>query len=173
MSNDRRQRATIWALAAIAAVIMSGAVAASDPIGIYCVVSRVVLTPDEISPETVQIWGACSAATGGMTDERPYVPGWYSDPQVGYLHYRAPAGKSELARREWLDLKRVAGTGQVVGFGCRGCPPGRLRWPDERVAAPDVYPLHMGVTIITNSWQRTRDSYYNLFTALRAAAGVK
>src|SRR5262245_52842842 len=90
---------------------------ASDQIGAYCIVKNVVMAPDETQPTTIQIWGACAMPTGGMQDDRTYTPGWYSAPGSGYLYYRLPSGKEEIARKEWKDLKSVAGTGEIVGFG--------------------------------------------------------
>ncbi len=109
----------------------------SDPMGAYCLVDKVVLEPTE-SPERAQIWGVCALAN--QND-------WYfQPPAAGYFYYSLPASRPEIARNEWQDLKSVAGTKEVVGFGRRYQPIGRLRAASEKPAAPDTYPLHLGVT---------------------------
>lgn len=146
---------------------------ASDPVGIYCVVQRVVMAPDEQHPTTVQLWGACAMATGGVSEDGSYTPGWYSTPRKGYLYYSAPKGKEDICLREWLDFKSVAGTGQVVGFGGRRMNLGRLRQVDEVAKDPDPYPIQMGVTRLGNGLMDPNYSYKDLAAALRKAAGTK
>lgn len=146
---------------------------ASDPVGIYCVVNRVVMSPDEQHPTTVQVWGACSTATGGPQEDGTYTPGWYAAPKSGYLYYSAPKGKEDVCLREWSDLKRVAGTGDVVGFGGRRQNLGRMRLASEVPRDPDVYPIQMGVTRLNASAQDQNFSYADLVKALKQAAGTK
>src|SRR5690242_6009533 len=75
---------------------------ASDPIGMYAIVDKVVVEPSTGSPERLQVWGAFSVAEGfGYT---------YKKPEAGYLYYKLPEKKAEAARNEWADLKSVAGT---------------------------------------------------------------
>jgi hypothetical protein len=170
----RQQKFTMWAVAcglALAAV----PVAASDPIGVYCVVQRVVMTPDEQHPTAVQIFGACALANGGVAEDGTYSPGWYNAPQKGYLYYSAPKGQEATCLREWSDLKRVAGTGEVVGFGSRRVKTARMRLAAELPKDPDVYPIQMGVVKIggANQDDMGRFSYPDLVTALKKAAGTK
>jgi hypothetical protein len=111
---------------------------ASDPVGIYAAVERVVLAPSETAPERVQVWGVFALADRSHPDN-------YHEPVYGYLYYNADE-KPDLARREWADLKGVAGTGQAVAFGSRYKDKGRVRKATEKPAAPDAYPVAMGVT---------------------------
>ena len=88
---------------------------ASGPVGIYGIIDKVVLEPNERQPERIQVWGAFAYVDGGRG-----AAGGLSISEVkrGYLYFRLPnsaAGETEL--REWNDLKSVAGTGQAVGFG--------------------------------------------------------
>jgi len=171
-TNLLRKATFLCGLLAAATVSLS----ASDPVGAYCIVNKVVVAPDETQPATIQIWGACAMPSGGMQDDRTYTPGWYTTPQAGYLYYRLTPGKEDLARREWKDLKAVAGTGEIVAFGGRYARMGRLRWADEKPAAPDIYPIQMGVVRMAN-FPRLTDSgtfsYTDLFAALKKAAGAK
>ena len=145
---------------------------ASDPVGMYCLVTNVVMAPNEQHPTTAQVWGACAPANGGVMEDGTFVPGWYETPRKGYLYYSAPKGKEEICLREWTDLKRVAGTGDVVGFGSRRQQMGRIRLATEAPRDPDLYPIHNGVSKI--SAQYVSNSAYNgLILALKKAAGTK
>ena len=111
----------------------------SDPMGVYCILEKVVLEPAE-RPDTAQLWGACAVAN---TND------WYFQPAArGYFYYAiaaGPASNAQTVRNEWADLKSVAGTGEAVAFGRRYLPVGRFRKAEEKPAAPDPYPLHIGV----------------------------
>jgi len=112
---------------------------ASDPMGVYCIVDKVVLEPAAM-PDRAQVWGTCALAN---TND------WYfRAPAKGYFYFAAPAGREAAARAEWSDLKSVAGTGQAVGFARRYQPVGRFRADTEKPAEPDQYPLHIGVVKI-------------------------
>jgi hypothetical protein len=117
-------------LAALAAAFLATAARASDPVGIYALIDRVVLEPKGETAQRVKIWGAFCVATR-KGDE-------YTSPQRGYLYLAAPRGQEATCRTEWADLKRVAGTDQVVAFGSRYGPKvtvRRLR-PRAEPAAP-------------------------------------
>src|SRR6185503_7423534 len=80
-----------------------GRALASDPVGIYALVDKVVFEPNETNPERVQIHGAFAIAEGyGYT---------YKKADRGYLYYKPNADKTNACRNEWSDLKSVAGTG--------------------------------------------------------------
>lgn len=91
---------------------------ASGLVGIYGVIERVVFEPNEASPERVQVWGAFSFVNGGAGND-----GAWSPVKRGYLYFRLPAStvvapaELDVIKREWADLKTVAGTPQAVGFG--------------------------------------------------------
>ena len=116
---------------------LSVAACASDMTGVYALIDKVVLEPNAEHPEQIQIWGAFAVAK--VEDRNSY-----ESPQRGYLYYTLPAGKEDLARREWADFKAVAGTRQVVAFGNR-FQKLRLRKTDEKPGGPDVYVVGMGV----------------------------
>jgi hypothetical protein len=113
---------------------------ASDPIGIYALVHKVVLEPSETMPERIQIWGDFALATG-HNDQ-------YASPKSGYLYFKLNAEKPEVCRKEWADLKSVAGADQVVGFGNRHAEQGTIRKADAKPEKADVYPLGWGVSKI-------------------------
>jgi hypothetical protein len=129
----------VYWLALATAFLVATAARASDPIGGYLLVDKVILEPAD-APMTIQIWGNFSLATerGGHA---------YSPPQHGYLYYKAPSGKEDACRKEWNDLKKVAGTGHVVGFGSsydlKGL--GKPRKANEKPESPDVYPVANGL----------------------------
>ena len=124
-----------FALALVVA-LLTVPVNASDAMGVYCIVDKVVLEPAD-KADRAQVWGTCALAN--MND-------WYFQPPAkGYFHFAAPAGQEAAARAEWADLKAVAGTGEAVGFGRRYHPVGRFRVVSEKLASPDAYPMHIGV----------------------------
>ena len=132
---------------------------ASDPIGIYALVDKVVLEPSEAAPERIQIWGAFAFAKRGYSDE-------YESPQRGFLYYKLRPEEKSTCLKEWADLKSVAGTNQVVGFAARHRDTGTLRKADVKPANPDPYPLGFGVT-------KLRDTDYAPVRALLKLAKAK
>jgi hypothetical protein len=123
-----------------AALMIAGTAIASDPTGIYAIVDKVVLEPNDTVPETIQIWGAFALA-----DDKPGDS--YRPAERGYLYYSLPSSQAErdTARAEWADLKKIAGSEQAIAFGSRYRPKGRVRKATEKPAAPDVYPIQMGI----------------------------
>ncbi len=119
---------------------------ASDPVGIYALVDKVVFEPNETNPERIQVWGAFAIAEGyGYT---------YKNAERGYLYYKANSEKPIACRNEWTDLKTVAGTGQIVAFGSRYTEKGKIRKKETTPENPDVYPVAMGLTKV-----KERDDY--------------
>jgi hypothetical protein len=110
---------------------------ASDFTAVYARVDKVVLEPNPESPEAIQVWGVFSMAK--PNDRNDYLPA-----ARGYLYFKL-ARNQEAARKEWADLKEVAGTGQVVALGSRYDPQARLRKADERPDKPDPYSTNIGL----------------------------
>ncbi|RPI52478.1 MAG: hypothetical protein EHM55_16430 [Acidobacteria bacterium] len=133
-------------LAGLSAATIFGAmtVNASVPLGIYAVVDEVVFEPGVAEPQRVQIWGAFA-----VWDERS-GPGWRA-PERGYLYYSCSKEQIGICRNEWADLKSVAGTGQMIGFGSRSRAAGRVRPAGERMSAPQTYPIQFGVVQMGSS----------------------
>jgi hypothetical protein len=115
---------------------------ASDPVGIYAIVEKVVFEPNDQAPERIQIWGAFALSDAQHGDG-------YLAPQRGYLYYSLPSnrvpGQREAALKEWADLKKVAGTGDAIAFGGRYIVTGHVRKSGEQPQTPDVYPIQMGI----------------------------
>lgn len=116
---------------------------ASDPIGVYALIDKVVLEPNGTSPQKIQVWGVFALAKGERGD-------YYERAQRGYLYYTIDPTKEEVSRREWADLKAVAGTGQAIGFGARTRPTGRIRKANEKPESPDTYPIGWGLVKVLN-----------------------
>ncbi len=103
------KRLALWALAVT--LVWGAAARASDPAGIYALVDRIELQPNEQNPERIKLWGAfCLAA--GRGDE--YLP-----PAQGYMYFSLVKDHERECRAEWADFERIAGTGQCVAFGNR------------------------------------------------------
>ena len=96
----------------------------SGGLSFYGIVERVVFEPAEAGAERIQLWGAFMyvdpEASGGTTP--------VSNAARGYLYFRVRSNipgfttdrQVETTRREWMDLKAIAGTGQAIGFGSWG-----------------------------------------------------
>jgi hypothetical protein len=131
---------TGWAAAAIVATMGAAVAHASDMIGVYAKVEKVVLEPGQGPPQRIQVWGVFALA-------EPKDPNTYQAPARGYLYYTLPSNDG-LARREWADLQSVAGTDQIVAFGSRYSQSGsrpHVRKADERPDKPDEYAMDIGL----------------------------
>jgi hypothetical protein len=122
-----------------ACVMTAVTLRASDMVGVYAVIEKVIVEPTEAAPPRVQVWGAFA-----LSDQKSGST--YGPAQRGYLYYTCPAGQETICRKEWEDLKAVAGKDIGVGFGARYKATGRIRKADEKPASPDVYPIQFGVT---------------------------
>ena len=111
---------------------------ASVPVGVYAIVEKVVLEPNETQPQRIQIWGAFALADRAAA-------GGYGPARRGYLYYDCPAGQETVCKNEWADIKSAAGTGKVIAFGDRNRPADRIRAVDQKPESPSVYPIQMGV----------------------------
>jgi hypothetical protein len=127
----------------------------SDWTGVYARVDKVVFEPNAGAPERIQIWGAFALATRNSRND-------YDTAERGYLYYSLKPGKEEVCRKEWVDLKAVAGTSEIVAFGGRG-QPARLRKATDKPTDPDIYPVANGLTKIGD-----RMSDYKPISELRA-----
>jgi hypothetical protein len=166
-------------LAVVCVLLMSLAAGASSPVGIYGIVEKVVFEPGEANAERIQVWGAFAFVDGGASGGSLDV----SQAMRGYLYFTlssratptAIAGglplntspdvsDSDLAsvRREWTDLKAVAGTGQAVGFGewryaggyrrfMTSRPELAVRAVSARPADPGVYRTNAGIVKLTEA----------------------
>lgn len=113
---------------------------ASDPVGVYAFVDKVVLEPSEAKPERIQIWGGFALAEGyGYT---------YAPAKRGYMYFSVKPGEEDICRKEWSDLKALAGRDEFVAFGVRHKPKGAVRSPEAKPDKPDVYPTGFGLTKI-------------------------
>ena len=155
---------------------------ASGPMGLYGIIEKVVFEPNESAPQRIQLWGAFAYVEGQSTTGLQT-----SAAKRGYLYFRLPDGaESQLTavKREWADLKAVAGTGQAVAFGRWGyiggfgalqpdvtptrpsmiyenVPRGgadadlRVRPESEKAAAAAAYQSNVGVVRLTDASHAT------------------
>jgi len=154
-------RLTLTVLLGVMLTFTAATLSASDPIGIYALVDKVIFEPSEGAPQRVQIWGTFALAD--------VVSRVYTKPQRGYLYYAVPVGKEEIARKEWADLKSVAGTGTAVAFGARHSMLGKVRPDSEKPGSPDVYNIGgTGVSRI-NPVPGYQDNMNEIVAQLKAA----
>jgi hypothetical protein len=131
-------RILLYAAALVALVAPTAR--ASDPTGIYAFVDRVVFEPSDAAPERIQVWGAFALANRVNRND-------YHDAERGYMYFKLRPGEEEICKKEWADLKSVAGTRQIVAFGSRSeQPEAKVRKPDAKAENPDVQPKSVGIT---------------------------
>jgi hypothetical protein len=135
----------------LAITLCLGVVNASGPIGVYALIDKVTFEPGSDKPERIRILGVFIAA-----EQRPDNSTVYSAPQRGYLYFRLPGNNAELARREWSDLKSVAGTRLVVGLGSSWSEKVHITSPDEEPKSPAEYPMGNGLVKINSNQPRAR-----------------
>jgi hypothetical protein len=125
-------RRVAWLAAAV--VLLGGTARASGPLAVVAVVDRVVPEPSAGTPERLQVWGTFVFA---QDEGRSYAP-----PAYGYLYYAPQPAEEEAWRRAAADLSKLAGSGQVVGWGDTDLDRnlGRVRRPGERPDRPDPFP---------------------------------
>jgi|ERR1043166_4249837 len=133
-------RKASFGVLALAGLILVGtpALHASDMVAVYARVDRVVLAPDENSPRTIQVFGVFSVAK--PNDRNDYQP-----PAHGYLYFTL-TGDERQVRREWNDLKQIAGTKQIVALGNRYTMKPRVRAEKDAPSDPDPYATDAGLT---------------------------
>lgn len=112
-------------LFAVAVACMTASLAASvREVQIYGIVERVVLEPNDRAPERIKVWGAFALL---YTNQEPVLDFCCGDvpytPHRGFLYFKLPPVTAkdrtaqEAAKKEWADLKAMAGTGQAITFG--------------------------------------------------------
>src|SRR4026207_870593 len=109
---SRSKPSTLFLLTAVLAFVVAP-LRASDPVGCYGIIEKVVLEPNDTEPTSVQVWGAFALSTAPGTGNN------YGAVQKGYLYYTCPKGKDSTCLAEWFDMKKMAGKGEVIGFGNR------------------------------------------------------
>ena len=149
--------------ALLSLVAAPGTISASGPVAVYAIVDKVIFEPNETAPQRIQIWGAFSVAAA-----RQYSTD-YSSAQKGYLYYKLEGRTEQATRAMWTDLKKLAGTGEAVGFGGGYVDSGagtRVRKSTEKPDSPDAFPL--GNPVI-----RLESSQPDVVARLRAAPEAK
>jgi len=155
-----RSKLVMSSLFVAGVALTTPALKASDFVGVYCLVDKVVLEPNDTEPQRAQVWGVFMLAEGDRGNN-------YQEAQRGFLYYSCPAGKDAQCFNEWSDLKKSAGTGKVLGLGSRYRANGHLRKASEAVASPDEYPIAFGLTLLG------ADSYAQSIVAKLKAVGKR
>jgi hypothetical protein len=128
----------------VAVLVWSVEARASGPIGAYGLIEKVSVEEKKGEAPTVQIWGVFCLATKNADHLA------YSSPQQGFLYMKPDADAAELCRRECADLQKIAGTGQIVGFGdsheVRDVI--HVRRAIEKAEKPEPFPLQNGLVKI-------------------------
>ncbi len=134
------------ALVALATLAAIPTAHASFPAGVWGLVDQVTLMPDGNNPSTIRIDGTFIVAN--QKPDFAQYPG-YGEPQVGYMYYTCGEKQLALCVMEWKELLAVAGTeDNCRGWGDQSFPDnGSVRPAIAKPAAPDLYPISMGVLL--------------------------
>ena len=165
--NPRRATGTTAALAT-ALLLSSIGLRASDPVGVYGIIDRVAVTPAAGGSATVQIWGAFAVAVLPRPSGTYKPEDAYGKAAKGYLLFRCPAFTGSTCSKEVNDLKAMAGTGEVAGFGAAWRTPPRVRPNEEPAKDPDPYESNVGVVKLGKF-----GDYPTIAAALKAASSPK
>lgn len=138
-----------WAVALLVMLWQTPA-RASDPIGAYALIDKVVLEPNEQAPTRIQVWGAFTFAKESDGDT-------YAEPVRGYLYFHTVKDKEDVCRKEWADMKKIAGTSAVIGMGSRfhRAALGAVHCASEKAEKSDPYPLGMGLIRVRRGTEYT------------------
>jgi hypothetical protein len=148
---------------------MAANLTASGPLAIYATVEKVIFEPNEQAAERIQIWGAFSFVDGGIRNGRSASP-----PQHGYLYLSVPPrntpSERDAIKKEWADLKAVAGTDEVVAFGDWGTVGGRVLVQNHGPARPpqrgESGPYPVELRVLTESPVRAEPVPYSINTGV-------
>jgi hypothetical protein len=123
----RRLIQLIFVVLSMAAGLTAGVSSAE----IYGIVERVSFEPNEKSPERIKVWGAFALSHADINGR--YISR-VDLPRRGYLYFKLPpaAPAQQAARKEWANLKAVAGTGQALTFTLTVPQPSGLAKGSER-----------------------------------------
>jgi hypothetical protein len=186
-----RARQSIFVAIAVMLAMTAGRLRASDMVGVYCLIDKVVLEPADANPSAIQVWGAFSfAVPRDRSGMQPHPAGSFGSPgetgdvygqvQTGYMYFTCASGREVTCRNEWADLKKAAGRKGVIGFGSRYGTNGTVRAATVKPADADVYPINFGLVPIGTyvsapgaAPQVNRTQYPDLIAALEAAIARK
>jgi hypothetical protein len=134
--------------------------AASGVVGIYAIVEKVVLEPNDSLPTRIVVHGAFSFVDYGMAriplgSAVASMTGPTTQAKRGRMYFMLSGmTRDDIVRKEWADLKAVAGTGDAVGFGAYGYlgmfdggsfNVSRVRAESEPLGPPIAYLSNAGV----------------------------
>lgn len=142
-------RAISWLAGVVILAACAGVAHASGPMSVYALVDKVTFEPNADHPDRIRI-------SGVFITSQSQTGNAYSAPQRGDLYFSLPPGKEDLARREWADLKAIAGTRQVIGLGSSWSSSVRVRQPNEEAKAADEYPLGNGLIRVNTEQARAK-----------------
>ena len=135
---------------------MVGVAYASSPAGLYVLVEEVRLEPQGRAPESISIRGVfmneASSSDPSPTDAYGPVRGW--------LKFKLPANKQDLALLEWKDFTNAKD--KVVAFGSAHAPIiGRaikhLVKANPGEVSPIPYPVYHGMYLIRDDSKPAED----------------
>jgi hypothetical protein len=129
-------------------VALIGVAYASRPAGLYVLVEEVELGPQGRDPEWIKIRGVFMNEPASDETQKASTYG----PIRGWVNFKLPGSKRDLARLEWKDF--AGATGKVVAFGSKNATimrsggVKRFVKPKAAQATPVFYPVEHGMYLI-------------------------
>jgi hypothetical protein len=111
-------------------VSLNSVLAKCASLGIYAIVDQVTFEPNGSEPNCVRIAGVFIVPFRMSS-------GGYQKPRRGYLYLKVAPGAEQASRKDWNELKTIAGSGNVVAFGQYWVP----NPEGESRPTPDIYPI--------------------------------
>jgi|SRR6185312_5286015 len=137
-----------YLLALVALAAAAKPAAASGPVAVYALIDKVTMEPNANNPERIRIYGAFSIAQGQASS--------YTAPRRGFLYFTSTGPNPAQAKKEWADLRSVAGTRQVVAFGAGWFQAVHIYDPHDDPKSGDDYALNMGVVKVSPDQARAK-----------------
>jgi len=128
----------------------------SGPIAVYALVDKVAFEPNADHPERIRISGVFILSSVPKGCGSPSLPcsTTYSEPRKGSLYFSLPSRGFPQALLEWQDVKSVAGTRRVIGFGSGWFPnDAKLLHEGERADSPPEWPVNNSGVVRVNADQ--------------------
>jgi hypothetical protein len=126
---------------------------ASTRVAVYAIIDDIELEPSSFEPERAWISGVFVVPT-------PVSSGLHEAPVRGHLYFSLNPAKPDATRRDWEELRAVAGTSNPVGFGQYWMPCAQSRWPGfPHSAASDRSNCSFEATVQSDRTRATPEDY--------------
>ena len=127
---------------------------ASGPVAVFALIEKVTFEPSADKPERIVLTGLFTTSRLSANNDT-----LYEGPQKGSMYYSLPTGADrQRVLNEWQDLKSIAGSRQVVGYGASWAGhSGVVRKDGEGLGTPNDWPTQNGIIRVDAARAEARD----------------